>query len=275
MNPCHHFEEHVIDAANGVAEVDTLKTILEHIETCETCFHTWERLQSITSATSQRNDPGEAFWENYFDNLERRMAQEVGVEGENEAPLGPLFKQPPTLARISIFPRWSLQIAAAVVILFAGIWIGQSYFGTPPVVQLSEALPQTELENQALSYLDRSKTLLLGLANFNPEEDDLADLNMDRRKSIAGGLIQEASVLKSNLSNADQQRLSELISDLEVILLQIANLESEFDIPEIEMVKNGVDRKAIFFKIDVENMLRDSREPEPKKTSTPPQHSAI
>jgi hypothetical protein len=48
----------------------------------------------------------------------------------------------------------------------------------------------------------------------------------------------------------------DLITDLELILLQIANLESEYNIPEIEMVKSGVDRRGILLKINIEEMRR-------------------
>ena len=68
------------------------------------------------------------------------------------------------------------------------------------------------------------------------------------------GPVKEAAFLKTELTSPDQQRLHNLIADLEVILLQIANLESQIDVDGIEMVKSGVDRRGILLKINLEEM---------------------
>ncbi|NQV73705.1 hypothetical protein HQ496_11330 [bacterium] len=263
---CLAFEDKILATVNDIAEPHIYEEVHSHIASCTRCAATYAQLQQVIAPGRPQKDPGSDFWDSYYDKLEARIALD-----KPEVASSPL-RAPVQLVRL---PKWSLQVAAAVIILVTGIWIGQSYFIEPAPEQVANSSSETELETQALSYLDRTKTLLLGLANFNPEEDDPADLDIDRRRTIAGGLIQEASLLKTELSKADQDRLSDLIADLEVILLQIANLESEYDIPEIEMVQNGVDRKAIFFKIDVENMLRTNREPQQASTPVRPKHSAI
>ena len=62
--------------------------------------------------------------------------------------------------------------------------------------------------------------------------------------------------------------LRALIDDLEVILLQIANLEAEHDVPAIELVRSGVDRRGILLKIQVEQMRRTPA-PEPRMPPAP------
>jgi len=268
---CSKLKDQLVEVANGYATQATASLVEQHAQSCLNCKHELEQLQALILTPASAPDPGVEFWDGYFEKLEARMASESEL-----AKVAPLTVRPlrDRIARLRLLPMWSLQAAAAVVILITGIWLGRGVFADPSLTAVATAAP-TELENQALSYLDRTKTVLLGLANFDPLEDDPADLNMERRKSLAGGLIQEASFLKKELSRSDQARLSELIGDLEVILLQIANLETEYDIPEIEMVKNGVDRKAIFFKIDVENMLRTSGAHQRETPSNRPSHSAI
>ena len=51
-----------------------------------------------------------------------------------------------------------------------------------------------------------------------------------------------------------------MVSDLEVILMQIANLESDYDLPAIEMVKSGVERRGIFLKINIEEMEKNQKQ---------------
>jgi hypothetical protein len=56
------------------------------------------------------------------------------------------------------------------------------------------------------------------------------------------------------LSDTHDRRLEKLVGDLELILMQIANLEEKEDLPEIELVKDGVDRKGLLLKINLEQM---------------------
>ena len=55
------------------------------------------------------------------------------------------------------------------------------------------------------------------------------------------------------------------MTDLEVILLQIANLETEYDLPTIEMVKSGVDRRGVLLKINIEEMRKNESQSADKK----------
>ena len=55
------------------------------------------------------------------------------------------------------------------------------------------------------------------------------------------------------------------MTDLEVILLEIANLETEYDLPTIEMVKSGVDRRGVLLKINIEEMRKNESQSADKK----------
>ncbi len=71
--------------------------------------------------------------------------------------------------------------------------------------------------------------------------------------------MQEASYLKRELAESDQDRLENLIIDLERILLQIANLESENDFEAIELVKEGVNNRGILMEINFADLRRSIR----------------
>jgi hypothetical protein len=76
-------------------------------------------------------------------------------------------------------------------------------------------------------------------------------------------LVREANYLKNELAESDQERLESLIANLEIILLQIANLESENDLVGIELVKDGIDRQGILMEINLTD-LRLSKQPSRK-----------
>ncbi len=78
---------------------------------------------------------------------------------------------------------------------------------------------------------------------------------------MSRGLAAEAPALRSALDAGGEKRLRALVADLEIILMQIANLEAGQDLEGVELVKQGVERKGIFLKIDLDRMGRDSRSP--------------
>ncbi|MDH5467273.1 MAG: hypothetical protein OEY25_07625, partial [Candidatus Aminicenantes bacterium] len=81
-------------------------------------------------------------------------------------------------------------------------------------------------------------------------------------------LVQEASYLKRELAESDQGRLENLIIDLERVLLQIANLESQNDFEAIELVKEGVTSRGILMEINLTDLRRSIRR---GKTSMSPE----
>ena len=65
------------------------------------------------------------------------------------------------------------------------------------------------------------------------------------------------------MKGSSNQQLQRLISEVQVILLQIANLEIENDISGIELIKDGVDRRGIFLKINIQEILNQDIKMEP------------
>ena len=79
----------------------------------------------------------------------------------------------------------------------------------------------------------------------------------------------EADVLKNDLTDSQQHRLQKLVADIEMILLQIANLEETQDLPAVEMIRSSVDRKGIMLKINLEKMKTQHPYPDFQTDSQP------
>ena len=96
-------------------------------------------------------------------------------------------------------------------------------------------------------------------------------LNLPSQKRLSESLVQEAAYLKTALDDPAQMRLYELVSDLEMILLQIANLEHEHDLEAVQMVQRGVDKQGVLFRIDLSKLSQKRPEASsgvhPKSTS--------
>jgi hypothetical protein len=143
-----------------------------------------------------------------------------------------------------------------------------------PVQPIAQAPPvqipvqQAKLQQRTQDFLGRSEILLLGIVHFDPSKQDQAAIDIPRQKQISKDLVQEASSLKKELSKNKDRRLEKLVGDLELILVQIANLEEKEDLPEIEIVKSGVDRKGILLKINLEQMRSRSASYESSKSAS-------
>ena len=225
-------------------------------------------LRELMKARS-RQDPGQEFWDSYMARLQTRMAEEESPVHENRT-LSGLIERLQGLLTPS--PRMAWQVSFAVLMLFTGFLIGRSTTDVPqtqfadatdlyeidaPLNSTSVGVP-TDIDlsslDQAYSVLSTSRTLLLGMVNFDPEQDDISLLSLDRRRTIATSLVQRTAVLSDELKRSDNLQMSQLLSDLEIILLEIANLDP--DAVDIELIQSGVSRKSLLFKIDIAEMRR-------------------
>ena len=85
---------------------------------------------------------------------------------------------------------------------------------------------------------------------------------MDRASGIIKRykqLANEAPALKSDLTEPSQQQLKRLISNLQLILLQIANLEEKNNLDGIELIKEGVNSQNIFLKINIQQLQESNK----------------
>jgi hypothetical protein len=79
---------------------------------------------------------------------------------------------------------------------------------------------------------------------------------LDRQRAVSKTLVRESQEISLGLTDPSQQRLRELVGDLGLILIQIANLESKHSVQGVDIVKGGVERNGILFKINLEEIQR-------------------
>jgi hypothetical protein len=233
-----------------------------HLQSCPKCAEHYEKMHTTMGVMNQRTrtEPDPFFWDSYWDKLVNRME-----ETERSVPAIVKWWQR-FWQSIRFQPSWTYRVATAVALIAIGVFIGKLYFGRPVSEQVETfqtvqvpptAVEQVSLQQRADRYIERSKILLLGLINFDPEYEDAYALDLPYQQQISQELVREANLLKEELNDPAQQQLLDLIEDLEIILLQIANLESEYDLTGIELVKSGVDRRGILLKINLEEMQGD------------------
>jgi hypothetical protein len=263
MSDCRMSKDRLIEALYGELDPAEKERFDAHLRSCPDCAAEYASLEETlrTMDKRERPDPGPAFWDGYWDRLSKRMLWEA-IEEDRRASLAARVRG--LFARL---PRWSLQAAGAAALLLLGILVGGRLIprsegpGTKTAsAALSAAAPSPAVV-KAENFVERSKVLLLGLVNYDPATEDAYALDLGRTKTMSRALAAEAPAIRGALDARGERRLRELVADLELIMLQIANLEAGQDLEGVELVKQGVDRKAIFLKIDLGRMGREARTP--------------
>ena len=267
-NDCQHYETLIADKLFGDLGPEDQQRLEAHLGACPACRVLVREMEATLQVTAARMRPAlsPAYWEGYAERLEDRMRREE--RRPNKAGRLAEWLRAPGRLNVSFLmpaPRWAYQLSGAVALLAVGVLIGWLLFGgrAADAPRLAEGPPVDEMPVQPVSleqrtdrYLERSKVLLLGLVNLDPDEQTSASLNLVHQQRVARELIDESNDLKTTLRGVDERLMRALIEDLEVILLQIANLEAGYDLPAIEMVQRGVDRRAIMLKINLTEMRR-------------------
>jgi hypothetical protein len=247
MKPCKEIRRSFVNALYNELNEEEKKDFKEHLQSCQKCRRAFRKMKQTLNVMSTRTrpEPPAQFWEGYYDKLEQRMQREKKASA---------FQ----------WKQWALRAAAVILLIGMGVILGRmGRVGPETNIAIKPTLSpvpvaQAKLQQRTQDFLGRSEILLLGIVNFDPSKQDPAALDIDRQKQISGDLIHEATYLKKELSNTNDRRLEKLVGDLELILLQIKNLEEKEDLPEIELVKSGVDRKGLLLKINLEQMRSHS-----------------
>jgi hypothetical protein len=254
MNSCKTFEKLMTESLFGELD-EKSKTMLEnHMAACAGCQRAFQEMRNALEIMRQREKqlPDEEFMNRFWTRLSPRL-QDSRRRSHPEMSLNSLFH-----------PRFVLPLTA-ILCLFVGIWIGQNRAvkDTGPLTvgpQPAKNGKGIPVETTTSQVLERSQRVLLAFSNFNAETDDPEILNLTYQKSMARHLVQETGKLKAGLSNGTDRKLALLLQDLELILLQIANLEDSHDLDNIEIIREGVNKRSILFKIQINTLDRDEKQ---------------
>jgi hypothetical protein len=259
MNKCKKTRSLFLEYFYGELKAPKKKIFEDHIEVCKNCRSEFEDMKAVLQFTGKRirPEPPKEFWDTYGEKLERKIELEEDSLKDRE----PLWEK--LGKRLNIVPKWAYQAAAAVTILIIGVFIGRGLFSPVPSGTQHASLqselaapqqPEATLVSRSQDYIERSKLILLALVNFDPAVEDPYALDLPYQKQVSRELVTEAGFLKNELAESDQERLEALIANLEMILLQIANLETESDFEAIELVKDGIDRQGILMEINLTDL---------------------
>jgi hypothetical protein len=239
-------KELLYEYIRGELDVAKSRHIQGHLARCNRCYAEYQILrEGIRAVPSRREKPSErrpeAFWHNFPLGIEERLQvsrkrKSIRRRFWDEAEWFFLFRRPYAIA---------LSTSAALVTLAAVLWFGRiAPVATEPPTLTSAPTEAQRVDAEVGDYLRRSKILLVGITNFSGAEGQPVDLSVERE--AARGLVRQARYL-------DQQSLDErsrqLIKALERILIELANMKQQADLPDVEIVRSGIHQENMLFRI--------------------------
>jgi len=95
--------------------------------------------------------------------------------------------------------------------------------------------------------------LLIGISNLKTGAGEPVDLSVEQRASR--DLVREARYLKQRPLDP---RVDELIDSMSRILIEMANITRDNQIPNVEIVRSGIHQENLLFKIRMAETVYDS-----------------
>ncbi len=251
---CEEIQSLLTDALYDELDSGTRLEFDHHLAGCTSCASSFARMQATLTImkTRERSELSDAEWEAFSKNLQMKLAG----PGQRSRVHRTLVVRPAI--------AWSYGIAA-LLLLAVGMYLGRTIFSERPLPTPTDAVssiasgePSSDSTTQlAMTYLERSRNLLIGVANLSSGNQSKVDLS--RPQQVSRRLVEQGNVLAVALNKPDQQLLRQLVRDLQIILLQLANMETQSGVPVVEFVQKGMDEKSILLKINLEQMRAGTR----------------
>ncbi|MGD8413940.1 MAG: zf-HC2 domain-containing protein [Candidatus Latescibacterota bacterium] len=265
---CRECEELMVEVLYGESDESTNRRFDEHVRACPDCRRLLAEIRSTLGAMDgrERRDPGQAYWDGYWNRLSSRMEREES-ERRGRGWLGRLL---PSLSPAAL--SWAQRGALAVLLVVFGAVVGRMVLpGGAPVENSGDSrqegrpgpvVRQATAEDCARQYIEDTQVLLLALVNSDPEAGGEVVSDWSAEKQRSRELVAQAASLKADLKDPKQRRLRDLVGELELIMMQIANLETAGDLESVELIRSSVNDRDVMLKINLEKM-RGADRPEP------------
>ncbi len=224
--------------------------MLAHIDACDACRRDLAEMREAIGLVDRTvlehvGEPPEAYWTEFDDRVVRR----ISIEEYSDV----VAAQPSWYGSRPAFLAGAAS-ALAMVGIAAGAWWWT--LGTTAGTVSETAAPVMSVRERTFDYFERSRVVLIGVLNADTKELGDAPELLKQNGEASRVLVEEARDLNRDLSDPKDVRLLRLVNELEVILVQLANLEAEEDVPGLEIIRDGVRRRGVLLKIGIEEMNR-------------------
>lgn len=261
----HITEEQLVAYALDDAEAGSLAAVEAHVNACPVCRMALDEIRATLDAAAglaipdRDDDYGAKVW----DAIESRLSEssrEVEPSTGSGRPESIERRHSSTPAYLSARLRPWLAAAAVVTLAVGAYWLGRhdaGIGGPPPTPTIANGTPEPSLGIQAIrervvlaalgEHLDRTERTLVELVNSQPG----GRVDISAEQAWARDLLEANRLYRQAASGAKTPALSQVLDDLEPVLLEIANSPSQITSDEFETLRGRIEARSLVFKVRV------------------------
>ncbi|MBI5471186.1 MAG: zf-HC2 domain-containing protein [Ignavibacteriae bacterium] len=221
----------------------------QHLASCSGCSRELADLkQALQLLPTPTEAPSDAQNEAYWKSLSLAIESSIDTRRVTQPrPFAGLYDR--VISFFTFRPAYGFAAGASLAVAIVALVLFRTASDESPIqmakssIDSSIVLAQHETDQRMSRYFSKSKTLLVGLANLQEEESSL-DLRAEQK--LSRRLVREARYLQQQPLDG---RSAKLIADLQKILIELANLEEGNDLPNVELIRSGIRKENLLFKI--------------------------
>lgn len=239
----HLTEEQLV--AFHYRESDAPATASQHLGVCAECAQQYEVLRRVLALVNEAPIPERG--ERYGEEVWNRLRWKLGSRARRR--------------------RWQslIAIAAMLAIAFAAgqFWRARQdslpaiATTTNPAAPVASAASGDDAAGKLLfivvnDHLDTSSRMLLEVAN--------ADMTLASQPGRAGDLVAANRIYRQTAQQRGDERIAQLLADLEPILLELANAGDSLEGKQLADLQKRIESKGLLFKVRVMGAPADATE---------------
>jgi len=220
----------MMDALYDQLKGKAAKAYAEHLDRVSECQVEFLYMESVVSV----------FYEPVVEEPEPKLADKLWARLEPELDR---VDSP----RAGVMLRRFFLVAAALFVAALGLWFGTLRETPLPVV------PTPGDPGPLTHYLDKAQPLLLAVANHRGGKGTATGFDHQTERDHAALLAEEAARIRTSIARTGS--VDRLLGDIELLLLQVANLEDSQYGKEIALVQDYMQRRTILLKVSLLEMI--------------------
>ncbi|HEX9829220.1 MAG TPA: zf-HC2 domain-containing protein [Bacteroidota bacterium] len=257
MKSSKHIQDLLYEFHRGELPEDERRRVEQHLASCERCATSAKEVQELVNAVPTSSaKPSEAlpeqFWNSFSYAVVNRIRSSERLERVRKISFGE-YLQSVLVYQRRVFTALAVGVAVVAVLVLTRQF---GVVGDPDTERVTQAQSETEtptVQARLGQYFRKSQILMVGLMNMKSENGDGLDLSIESAASRE--LLQEARFLSEQ--NIDE-RTKRLVTDLKKILIELANIEAMYDLPDIEILRAGIRQENLLFKLRMGEQGYDS-----------------
>lgn len=268
-----HVGDRLYDLLSGTLQEGERATVENHLTRCQKCSAERRKVEEAIQALNARRDesskPPEGYWESYWKAVEVRIkisqSPSQGLEKFLE-----IFRSEDTKGFLS--PKFAYGLLGFALGTVAALGILSPYLSKKPQpevaqqtaeqVQVQAAATESptlssltqEISQPLLQFFQKAKAFLIAVKNTDESKETATDLVSEQETSRK--LAAECRNLKRFPLDPREQQL---LSELDIVLVQLSKVKNERDSLKLDLVKEGIERNNLVMRIRVHELAHEVR----------------